>query len=341
MKDNDHVEAGSAGEQKVFSTDVTDANSRRDNFGIFQREWDEQIGEPYPLPPFGADGTGEFRATIRAYKVHDAALVDVYGESIFGTLDGALDPDSDWVLLHVVQRGKWSYERPSDGSRVTASAGQFVIRHVGQSSFEAASRAKVKALILPASHVRPLLGNSYLVGSAGSAEMRVLTAHANMVAATIGDLMPAGIQSAHSALVELLKGVLRQSIDDSEPQLASALANAAKTLADQHLTDPDLSPARLARQLNVSVRTLHRAFAADGGSMAVYIRDSRLEQARRELAVPRGGPHVSELAAYFQFADSSHFIRAFKKRYGQTPAQFARDRRHESNRSDDHVGRPG
>ncbi|MFJ1974010.1 helix-turn-helix domain-containing protein [Streptomyces sp. NPDC087903] len=37
-----------------------------------------------------------------------------------------------------------------------------------------------------------------------------------------------------------------------------------------------------------------------------------------------GRPSVSELAAHWQFADSSHFIRAFRKRHGQTPAQFAR-----------------
>ncbi|WP_406187501.1 helix-turn-helix domain-containing protein [Streptomyces sp. NBC_01006] len=33
---------------------------------------------------------------------------------------------------------------------------------------------------------------------------------------------------------------------------------------------------------------------------------------------------VSELAAYWQFADSSHIIRAFKKRYGLTPTEYAR-----------------
>jgi AraC family transcriptional regulator, positive regulator of tynA and feaB len=82
----------------------------------------------------------------------------------------------------------------------------------------------------------------------------------------------------------------------------------------------------LARELNVSVRTLHRAFAASGESVAGYIRHSRLEQARRELSKPRGGLSVSELAACYQFADSGHFIRAFRKRNGQTPGEFARQR---------------
>ncbi|WP_177324421.1 hypothetical protein [Streptomyces mirabilis] len=47
-----------------------------------------------------------------------------------------------------------------------------------------------------------------------------------------------------------------------EPRLAPALAQAAKDLAKSHLADPELSPAMLARELNVSVRTLQRMFAS-------------------------------------------------------------------------------
>ena len=93
---------------------------------------------------------------------------------------------------------------------------------------------------------------------------------------------------------------------------------------EARLADPDLSPSTLARELHVSVRTLHRAFTTAGESVSAYIRRSRLEQARRELAAPLVRPDVSEIAARWQFADSSHFIRAFKQRYGETPAQFAR-----------------
>ncbi|WP_345437286.1 helix-turn-helix domain-containing protein [Actinoallomurus vinaceus] len=53
-------------------------------------------------------------------------------------------------------------------------------------------------------------------------------------------------------------------------------------------------------------------------------RRRRLERARMELAAPLRRPGVAEVAARWQFADSSHFIRAFKNQYGQTPAEFAR-----------------
>ncbi|MFD3309491.1 helix-turn-helix domain-containing protein [Streptomyces sp. NPDC058694] len=83
----------------------------------------------------------------------------------------------------------------------------------------------------------------------------------------------------------------------------------------------------LARELNVSVRTLQRAFATTGGSVTAHIRRRRLEEACLALAVPSSRLSVSELAAHWQFADSSHFIRAFKQQYGQTPTEYARSNR--------------
>jgi len=80
----------------------------------------------------------------------------------------------------------------------------------------------------------------------------------------------------------------------------------------------------LARQLKVSIRTLQRAFAATGDSVAAYVSHRRLEEARLALTTTSGRQNVSELAAHWHFADSSHFIRTFKKHFGQTPGEYAR-----------------
>ncbi|MBP0457581.1 helix-turn-helix domain-containing protein [Streptomyces bomunensis] len=152
--------------------------------------------------------------------------------------------------------------------------------------------------------------------------MRLLTAHVAMVRETAHDLSPTGLHGARDALIELVRTVLRHEFDDTEPRLAPALARAAMDLADEHLTDPDLSPATLARRLNVSVRTLHRAFTTAEESVTAYVRRRRLERARQELLAPFARPTVSELAAHWHFADSSHFIRAFKKQYGHTPTRL-------------------
>ncbi|MFG2026030.1 helix-turn-helix domain-containing protein [Streptomyces sp. NPDC048825] len=304
--------------------DVTAPTARRDGFDVFRREWEGQVGEALPLPPFEPLGSGDFRVIVRASKVHDTVIADVYGESMAGGTRGASHHFDDRVLVHVMQRGKWRFVRPRDRGEATVPAGRFLVRHNGPPvRFEIEPRTAAKVLILPASQLGPL-GDRPIVGAADSTEVRLLMAYAKLVDATLNDLTPTGVQAARSALIELVKGVLTQGFDDNEPRLAPALAQAAKDLVDSRLTDPDLSPSALARELNVSVRTLHRAFATAEESVSAYVRRRRLEQARLELASSAGRPSTSELAARWRFADSSHFIRAFKKQYGQTPTQFVR-----------------
>lgn len=108
-----------------------------------------------------------------------------------------------------------------------------------------------------------------------------------------------------------------------EPRLAPALAQAARDLADRRLTDPALSPTALARELGVSVRTLQRAFTAEEQSLSSYIRNRRLDEARRSLTAPHPRATIAETAARWQFADSGHFARAFRNRYGLTPTDYA------------------
>jgi AraC-like DNA-binding protein len=310
---------------KTFSVDVTAPGAGRNGFDVFRREWGSQVGEAWPLPGLDIGESGEFRVRVQAVTVHDVVIADVYNESF--TCRSVAAPDSgDRVLMHLVQRGDWRFARPDKrGGTVTVPPGSFIARHNGPpSSFDVDPGGTAKGLILPASVLRPVIGGRQIVGSLRSAEARVLAAHADMVSETVRDLSPAGVQGARDALLELVRGVLKREFDDVEPLLAPALARAAMEIADGRLTDPELSPASLARQLNVSVRTLHRAFAAAGEPVAAYIRRRRLERARLELAAPRRRPCVAEVAARWQFADGSHFIRAFKNQYGQTPAEFAR-----------------
>lgn len=69
----------------------------------------------------------------------------------------------------------------------------------------------------------------------------------------------------------------------------------------------------------------HCAVSVDGKAvreMDAHIRERRLESARQALLASRLG--VSEIAAHWQYADGSHFSRAFKQRYGLTPTEYAR-----------------
>ena len=294
-------------------------------FDAFRSGWETEIGDGFPLPTFSAATTRDFRVESRATKVGDVAITDLHGASAIRT-EGPLHGVEDQVRMYVVQRGSWTLGAPLARSEQTVPAGQFLIRHIGRPlHFETVPDTTAKVLVLPAAMLKPLLGERQAVrGTVDSAEVRLLVAHSNMIYETVADLGSAGVQAAHSTLIELAKAVARRRVDDAEPQLAPALAQAAKDLADSHLADPELSGTMLARELNVSVRNLQRAFAAAGESVTSYIRQRRLEEARLALTASSGRLTVSELAAHWQFADSSHFIRSFKKHYGRTPTEYAR-----------------
>jgi AraC family transcriptional regulator, positive regulator of tynA and feaB len=323
----DSTGAEADGTLGAFSVDSTVPGAVPRGFDAFLREWETRIGDGFPQPTYSPATIADFRVRSRVAKVRDVAITDVHGVSAIRTA-GTPRGVEDQVRMYVVRRGAWTLGGSRDRGEHTVPGGQFLLRHVGRPShFETVPHTTAQVLVLPAAMLKPLLGNSIMTGSVDSAEVRLLTAHSNMVHATMADLSPAGVDAAHSSLIELAKAVALQRFDDVEPRLAPALAQAAKDLADSRLADPELSPPLLARQLNVSVRTLQRAFATTGESVTAYIRHRRLEEARLALTTPSGRLSVSELAAHWQFADSSHFIRAFKKRYGRTPTEYARSTR--------------
>lgn len=312
------------GSRGTFSLDFTVPGAGPRGFDAFRRGWETQIGHGFPMPAFSPATTADFRLKGRVTRVRDVAITDAHGASALRTADNP-GGEEDQVRMVIVRRGAWTLGTLPDSDEHTISAGQFLLRHAGRvSQFETAPHTTTKLLSLPSATLKPLIRNRIITGSADSAEVRLLAAHTNMVHATMADLGPAGVHAAHSTLIELAKAVAKGRFDDVEPRLAPALAQAAKDLANSRLADPELSPTMLARQLNVSVRTLQRAFAAAGESVTAYIRQRRLEEARLALTAPAGRLSVTELAAHWHFADSSHFIRAFKKHYGQTPTEYAR-----------------
>jgi AraC family transcriptional regulator, positive regulator of tynA and feaB len=313
---------------RTFSADVTAPNVVPGSFRAFRREWDTQMREAFPLPGLDVGESGDFRIRVRAVKADDVVIAEVHSESFTGVTAGAGDADAR-ALIHLMRRGAWHFTGTGGrAARVTVPSGHFIARHNGDPSlFSVDPGAAASVLIMPASVLTASNGDRPLVGSMQAAEVRLLTAYAGMVGEAVRDLTAGGVRAARDALLELVRGVVRQQFDDVEPRLAPALVAAARTVVDEHLADPDLTPSAVARELAVSVRTLHRAFAESEEPVMAYIRHSRLKQARRELAAPFGRTTVSEVAARWQFSDSSHFIRTFKARYGQTPAQFARTQR--------------
>jgi AraC-like DNA-binding protein len=94
---------------------------------------------------------------------------------------------------------------------------------------------------------------------------------------------------------------------------------------EQHLADPDLSPAVIAAAHHISSRYLHRLFTLDNTTVAGWIRQRRLERCRKDLTDPflRTLP-VSAIAARRGLPDPAHFSRLFRGAYGLPPGDYRR-----------------
>ncbi|MGV9826802.1 helix-turn-helix transcriptional regulator [Gordonia sp. NPDC003429] len=95
-------------------------------------------------------------------------------------------------------------------------------------------------------------------------------------------------------------------------------------IIDSQYSDPRLSCASIAWQISASTRSLHRAFAGTGTTVAGLIMAKRLTGAAMELA--HGDPNrtVAAVARAHGFRGADQFTRNFKRHYGTSPAEFRR-----------------
>jgi AraC-like DNA-binding protein len=92
---------------------------------------------------------------------------------------------------------------------------------------------------------------------------------------------------------------------------------------ERHLTEHDLTPSRIAFEMNVTPRYLHLLFAGGQETIARYILRRRLEECARALAGDFGAARsVSEIAFDYGFGSLTHFGKVFREKYGLTPTEY-------------------
>lgn len=131
------------------------------------------------------------------------------------------------------------------------------------------------------------------------------------------------VHSALDLLVTLLSTELRR-LDAHDPH--QALLRQVRTYVQEHLQDPAMSPATIARAHYVSTRRLHALFSGEQETVAAWVRSRRLERIRRDLGDPvLAQRSVSSVAARWGLTDAAHFSRLFRAEFGESPAAY-RDR---------------
>ena len=130
-----------------------------------------------------------------------------------------------------------------------------------------------------------------------------------------------------TATIDLVTSALAARMDREQqvppPVRQRALLLQVTAFMEQHLGDPDLSPAAIAAAQHISVRYLHKLFRPEGVTVGEWLRQRRLERCRRDLVDPSQRERtVTAIAARWGFTSPAHFSRLFRDAFGVSPSEY-------------------
>jgi AraC family transcriptional regulator, positive regulator of tynA and feaB len=90
-----------------------------------------------------------------------------------------------------------------------------------------------------------------------------------------------------------------------------------------HLHDGELNSETIAAATGFSSRYINQLFAEENTSLMRYVWQQRLAMSAQSMLRPSWHHRsISEIALTYGFNDFSHFSRAFKKQFGQSPKGY-------------------
>jgi AraC-like DNA-binding protein len=128
---------------------------------------------------------------------------------------------------------------------------------------------------------------------------------------------------ATKLVASALAGIPGAEIDGTTT--ATRHAYRIRAFIEQHLREPELTPAMVAASLRMTQSYLHRRFAIHGETVSQFILRRRLEECHHEIENSIDlSRTLTDIAMRQGFNSLSHFCRAFRERYDMTPGELAR-----------------
>ncbi|MGD6741901.1 helix-turn-helix domain-containing protein [Streptomyces sp. BH106] len=130
--------------------------------------------------------------------------------------------------------------------------------------------------------------------------------------------------AARSAVDLAVSALLDQVPGEPARSPRSELLEQAQRFMRDHLHEPDLGPARVAAAIPVSERYLFAVFQESGSTPSRWLREARLDRARRLLEAHQGehARPIQEVGAAVGLPRASHFSRLFREQYGVSPSEY-------------------
>lgn len=259
---------------------------------------------------------------LRRHEMEDLALVELScGRCAVENASAPASEISDDVALIIVEDGG---ERVSSVDRQNRlQPGDVVLWDPRKpAAFQVDDHAVKHNLLIPRAELRTAIGREVDLGTVplGGPCLLMLSSMINSFVECLPQMTPAEARSVRNASIELVAGAIRNGVGVPE-SARSQLRTSVEAWIERNLTR-ELTPAFVAAEHAISVRTLNRLFSERGETLGSYVRERRLERARNDV-IATDLP-LTAIAHRWHFSDGSHFTRQFVGRFGTTPNSLRR-----------------
>lgn len=227
----------------------------------------------------------------------------------------------DCVFLVQQQRGNSVVTL--GGRRIALETSDFLlVSPFGDCRFEMVQRSALLAVPLPKTDLEPLDPRlDQMIGCA----IDGARGFGRILSATLDSLHLSQQTFDNDERAMLLKAILSMLHRSWTSGNAVDRAHSHRKIAllqhwvEKNVSEPDISPDRLAKEYGVSRRQLYRMFAREDTTPQAWVSDIRLRVAHTFLS-RHADSHISEIAERVGFQDPTTFSRAFRNRYGMLPS---------------------
>jgi AraC-like DNA-binding protein len=244
-------------------------------------------------------------------------------------LPESIRPDDTRLVKFSFQLAGTSVYTQDDRS-ATVGPGDLVIYETGRPySVDETERVESLVVMLPPSelsisseHIARLtavrIAPTSMVGECAQPFMR-------QFARRIGQVSQIDGERLMRAFVGLVDAMLHAELSTLAPENTDF--DRIRSYISRNLSREDLTPALVAAETFVSLRSLQYMFQDRGTTASQWIRNERLQRCKLDLADPAHAEEtVASIAARWGMFTAASFNRLFKQEVGQSPGEWRRER---------------
>ena len=272
-----------------------------------------------------------FEATIGGFDAPGLGVYDIHTKAHLVYRDKAQIArlDSDALVINYVTEGRLQSEQ--DGRRVELAAGDAAVSDAERPYFLAFDRPLgcISVKVSKGDLLRHGFGIDRVTATSlneRSTLHPLVLSYMRQLIKNAPKLSPASGAKAAGVLRELVAASVQEVIDQSSPRLSEHRVVAlvrVKAFIEEHLHEPELDPAAVARGVHLSVRYINQLFATEDLATGRYIWQRRLDRVAARLANPGcTATTISAIALEAGFNNLSHFSRAFRQRFGTSAIDY-------------------